>query len=269
MEHMREKFRFGMAFSFFAFWALSGCGGAARQTEMPHMTIAVASSLEAIASALLEEYSGISPQGAPIEIETIADKDIPAAFATGEISVVLQWQEPSAEEWSAQIGWTGIFFAVHPKNPVGNISSSQARAIYTGLLDRWEDVGGSSGEIHMLAFDTGTPWAMLFDGVVLTEGRLAGSAVIIPSADAMPAAIAADPEAVGYLPMGQKVTGVRILTVNAAAADYPALLSGAYPFRIPVFLIAREPVAADILSFAGWAQSVSGQTVLMELYSQE
>ncbi len=261
--------RRGIAFSFFAACALSACGSTAKRTEIPRATIAVASSLEDAASALLEEFSGTFPQGDPFEVETIPDKDISAAIQAGEVSAAIQWREPAAEGWSAQIGWTGILFAVHPDNPIGNISSSQARAIYSGLITRWEDVGGSSGEIHALAFGTESPWAALFDGVVLAGGRLTGSAMIIPSADAMPAAIAADPEAIGYLPMDQKVTGARILTIDAAAADYPGLLSGAYPFRIPIFLLAREPVSADILSFAGWAQSVSGQTVLMELQSQE
>lgn len=269
MKRLGGKFRCGVVLSFVAACALTGCGGAAKQTEMPHLTIAVASSLEGIASALMEEFSGVSPQGAPIEIETAADKDIPTAFKSGEISVALQWQEPAAGEWAARIGWTGIFFAVNPQNPVGNISSSQASAMYSGSLNRWEDAGGSAGEIHVLAFDAETPWAMLFDGIVLTEGRLTGSAIIIPSADAMPAAIAADPEAIGYLPMAHKAAGARILTIDATAADYPGLLSGAYPFRIPIFLTAREPVSPEILSFAGWAQSVSGQTVLMELQSQE
>lgn len=269
MKRLGGKFRCGLVLSFFSVCALPGCGGAAKQTEIPHLTIAAASSLEGIATALLEEFSAISPQGAPIEIETVADKDIPAAFKSGEISVVLQWQEPAGGEWAAQIGWTGIFFAVNPQNKVGNISASQVSGMYSGLLNRWEDAGGSAGEIHVLAFDTETPWAVLFDGIVLAEGRLTGGAIIIPSADAMPAAIAADLEAIGYMPMDQKAAGVRILTIDAAAADYPGLLSGAYPFRIPIFLTAREPVSADILSFAGWAQSVAGQTVLMELQSQE
>ncbi len=266
---MHDQFRRVVIFSFFAACALSGCREAAEPTENPRVTMAVASSLEAAASALMEGFSAVYPRGNPFRIETIPDKDISKAFTAGEISAAIQWQEPEAEEWSARIGWTGICFAVHPDNPVGNISSSQARAIYSGLISKWEDVGGSSGEIHVLAIDEASPWASLFNGLVLTGGRLTGGVKIIPSPETMPGAIAPDPEAIGYLPMTYKAPGVRILTIDAAAADYPGLLSGAYPFRIPVFLLAREPVAVDILSFTGWAQSVSGQTILMELQSQE
>ncbi|OGO09815.1 MAG: hypothetical protein A3K46_04770, partial [Chloroflexi bacterium RBG_13_60_9] len=187
----------------------------------------------------------------------------------GGISAALQWQEPPAGDWSALIGWTGIGFVVNPGNPVEKISAAQARAIFSGLIRQWEQAGGSSGEIHPFAYDSDSPWAALFEGVVLAGSRLTPGAVIVPSAEALPAAIAADPQSIGFLMLFHKTPGLRILNVDGAAADYPGLISGAYPFRIPIFLRAREPVPAEILSFAGWAQSVSGQAVLMQLQSRE
>jgi ABC-type phosphate transport system substrate-binding protein len=269
MIRLQDRCRQGIFFSFLAACALSGCREAGQPADIPRITIAVASALEPAATAMLEGFSASHPQGDTLTVETMADKDIPAAFEAGGISAVLQWQEPPAEEWSALIGWTGICFAVHPDNPVRNISSSQARAIYSGLINRWAEAGGSSGEIHAFAFPAESPWAALFEGVVQTGGRLSAGTMIIPSAEAMPAAVAGDPQSIGYMIMFYEAAGVRILTIDGVAADYPGLLSGAYPFRIPLFLRAREPVSAEILSFAGWAQSVSGQAVLMEIQSRE
>jgi ABC-type phosphate transport system substrate-binding protein len=269
MEPKVGKFRRGILFPFLAICVLSGCREAGEQPEIPRSTVAVAESLEPAASALLEGFSGISPQGKTFEFTAIAEEDITAAFEAGGFSAIIQWEEPPANEWSALIGWTGILLAVHPDNPVRNISTSQARTIYTGSLRRWEEAGGLSGEIHAYAYGVGSPWAALFEGVILTGGRLTAGAIIMPSSEAMTAAVAGDPQSIGYLMLYHKARGVRILTVDAVAADYPGLLSGAYTFRIPIFLRAREPVSADVLSFAGWAQSVSGQTVLMKLQSQE
>ncbi|MGB7537752.1 MAG: substrate-binding domain-containing protein [Anaerolineales bacterium] len=266
---MGNQFHHGIFFIFFTACVLSGCRGAGEQADIPHIPIAVASALEPAATALLKGFSGIQPQGGLLTVETMADKDITAAFAAGGISAAIQWQEPPAEEWSALIGWTGIIFAVHPDNPVRNLSAAQARAIFSGFTQMWEEAGGSSGEIHAFAFPAESPWAALFEGVVLTGGRLTTGAMIVPSVEAMPAAVAGDPQSIGYMMMLHASPGVRILTVDGVAADYPGLLSGAYPFRIPIFLRAREPVSADILTFAGWAQSVSGQAVLMELQSRE
>jgi ABC-type phosphate transport system substrate-binding protein len=269
MERLQEIFRREILFTIMAACAFSGCQGVGEQADIPRIPIAVAIALEPAATALLEGFSGIQPQGGLLTVETMADKDIPAAFEAGGISAVLQWQEPPAKEWSALIGWTGIIFAVHPDNPVRNLSAAQVRAIYSGLIQRWEEAGGSSGEIHAFAFPAENPWAALFDGVVLTGGRLTSGAMIIPSVDAMPAAVAGDPQSIGYMMMFNEAPGVRILSVDAVPADYPGLLSGAYPFRVPLFLRAREPVSAEILSFAGWAQSVSGQAALMKLQSRE
>ncbi|MBN2085002.1 MAG: hypothetical protein JW748_07225 [Anaerolineales bacterium] len=266
---MKDKFRRGLIISLFASCALSGCREASDPVDIPRLTIAAAASLAPAASALRTGFAGIHPQGDAFILEPMDDRVVPAAFDGGGISAVFQWQEPPAEDWSALIGWTGICFAVHPGNPVENISAVQARAIYTGLIRQWEEAGGSSGEIHAMAYESESPWAALFEGVVLAESRLTAGAMIAPSPEAVPAAIAADPQSIGFMMLFQDAPGVRILTVDGASADYPGLLSGAYPFRIPIFLRAREPVAAEILSFAGWAQSVSGQAILMQLQSRE
>jgi phosphate transport system substrate-binding protein len=269
MNPSNEKILCGIIFLFFAACALSGCRGAEEPAGPPPIAIAVANSLEPAASACLDAFSGLHAQGVPLAAKTLPDTDIATALEDSGISAVIQWQEPPAEEWSALIGWTGISIAVNPDNPVKNISSAQARAIASGLITRWEDAGGSPGVIHVLAYDAESAWAVLFEGVVLAGSRLSSDARIVPSAEAMPAAVNADPQAIGFMMMFQKAAGARILTVDSITADYSGLISGAYPFRIPIFLRAREPVSAEILSFAGWAQSVSGQAVLMTLQSRE
>jgi len=269
MDVLNDKFLRGLCLSLLAACALYGCREAVEPADIPRITMAVPDTLTPVAAALLGGFSGIQPQGDSIAIETMADKDIPAALDAGGVSAVLQWQEPPAGDWSALIGWAGIGFVVHPGNPVENISAAQARAIFSGLIRRWEDVGGPPGEIHAFAYEPASPWAALFEGVVLAGSRLTAGAVIVPSAEALPPAIAADPLSIGFLMLFHETGGVRVLTVDGAAADYPGLIAGAYPFRIPIFLRAQEPVPAEILSLAGWAQSVPGQAVLMQLQSRE
>ena len=238
-------------------------------SEAPAFTLLVAASLETPASALVEAYNKNLPPDGRIAIRPITEAEISENLATGDASAVLQWREPSAEEWSALLGWTGISLIVHPDNPLQGISSAEARGIFSGRMKRWEDVGGSAGEIHPFVVDPGNPLAGLFENFVLSEGRLAAGAMIVPSLDGMPAAIAGDAQSIGYLLMFDPAPGVKILAVDSVHPDYPGLIAGAYPFRIPLYLRAQAPVAAEILAFAGWAQSVSGQAVLLQLHSRE
>jgi hypothetical protein len=250
-------------------FALSGCGQGEGSMEIPRITIAASPPLESIAADLADAYSRIHPQQAPIRIKTVADEDIPAVRSNGEASAAIQWMEPPAEDWSALLGWTGIGFAVSPANPMHNISAEQARRIFQGRIEDWTQAGGSRGEIHPLAYERDNPLEVLFEDIVLADGRLGSSAEVVPGAEVMPSAIAADPLAIGFLLLNWKAPGVRILSIDGATADYAGLLSGKYPFRIPIFLDAGEGADPDILAFAGWAQSVSGQSVLMDLHARE
>jgi ABC-type phosphate transport system substrate-binding protein len=246
-----------------------GCESAPKGSDTPAVTLLVTASLETPAAALVEAFNKNLPPDGQIAVRTVTEGELSGNLAIGDASAVLQWQEPHAEDWSARLGWTGISLVVHPENPLQGISSAEARGIFSGRMERWEDVGGSPGGIHPFVVDPGDPMAGLFEHVVLSEGRLAAGAMIVPSLDGMPAAIVRDAQSIGYLMMFDPATGVKILAVDSIKPDYPELLTGAYPFRIPIFLRAQEPVAAEILAFAGWAQSVSGQAVLLQLHSRE
>jgi hypothetical protein len=246
-----------------------GCESAPKGSDTPAFSLLVAASLETPAAALVAAFNKNLPPEAQIAVRVVAEGDLPGSLASGDASAVFQWQEPPAEDWSARLGWTGISLVVHPDNPIQDISSTEAREIFSGRLERWEDVGGPSGGIHPFVMDQGNPMAGLFEQVVLMEDRLAAGAMMVPSLDGMPSAIARDAQSIGYLLMFDPAPGVKILSVDSIHPDYPGLLAGAYPFRIPLYLRAQEPVAPEILSFAGWAQSVSGQAVLMQLNSRE
>ena len=246
-----------------------GCGSTPKGSDTPALTLLVSASLEKPASALVEAYNKNIPSDGRIAVRPVSEEEISGNLATGDASAVIQWREPPAENWSALLGWTGISLAVHPDNPIQGISSAEASGIFSGRMERWEDVGGSSGEIHPFVVDPGNPLAGLFENFVLSEGRFAPGAMIVPSLDGMTAAIAGDPQSIGYLLMFDPAPGVKILAVDSIHPDYPGLIAGAYPFRIPLYLRAQEPVAAEILAFAGWTQSVSGQAVLLQLHSKE
>jgi ABC-type phosphate transport system substrate-binding protein len=256
----------------FAAWITGlccGCQSAAKGSQDPAFTLLVTAAMEPPASALVDAFNKNIPPEGQIAVRTVTEEEISGILTSGDASAVLQWQEPPAENWSALLGWTGISLAVNPGNPIMNVSSADARGIFSGQMERWEDIGGPPGEIHAFMLDVENPLAGLFETVVLKGGRPAAGAMILPSPDAVPAAIALDALSIGYLMMFHPAPGVKILTVDSIPPGYPGLLTGTYPFRIPLYLRAQEPVAAEILAFAGWAQSVSGQAVLLQLASRE
>ncbi len=264
MDRISGKSLHGIFLSFLIIGALSSCRQSGGQAETPHLTIAAALSLERIATIMVDKFNKINPQGTPLAVEIVPDGDMQMPLDPSQASAVIQWKEPPPGNWSALIGWSGILFAVHPDNPVENLSSTQAQKIYLGSIDRWEEIGGLSGDIHALAYGSEMGLEQMFTGIVLKGSRLTPGALIVPSFEEMSAAISGDMQSIGFMLAFQTATGIRILTIDSITADYPNVLSGRYPFRIPLYLVAEEKVPAEILQFAGWIQSVAGQTILME-----
>jgi phosphate transport system substrate-binding protein len=247
--------------------ATSGCrpedGGPTGEV----LRLAAPHELASVAGPLSEEFNRLLPQETRLEVHTVPGADIRTEHE--DAAAVMDWREPPDGRFSARVGWIGLLIVVHPDNPLGGISADDVRAVFSGRIDRWEDVGGPAGAITAVTYGAYTGWGELFAAVVLGPNRLAGDAVIAPSPGELRAAMREDPQAIGWTTGCEGGEGLKILPVDGTAATYPNLLSGVYPFRIPIFIDADDPPAEEIEQFAGWLQSVPGQTALMQLQSEE
>jgi ABC-type phosphate transport system substrate-binding protein len=225
--------------------------------------------METLARGLWDSFSGAYPLETPLRITVMPADEIQTDLKDGRVSAAMQWNPPAADDWSAAIGWTGIVIVVNPQNTVDNLARDQARDIFLGLINRWETVGGAAGDIHLLGYEPDQDLTILFQGLVLDSNRMAGGFQTVPAPYAMRTEIRKDANSIGYLPGFDLSTEVRPLTVDHATADYPNLISAKYPLRVPVYLVSLDPAPAAVLRFAGWAQSVAGQSVFMALHSGE
>jgi phosphate transport system substrate-binding protein len=225
--------------------------------------------METLARGLFEGFQLAYPLDTSLQIAVTSTDAIRSDLNQGRISAAVQWDPPAPEDWSAAIGWTGIVIIVNPKNTVENLSRDQARGIFLGLINRWEAVGGPAGDIHCLAYPRNQELENLFQGIVLHSDRTAVGFQSAPAPYAMIEEIRKDDFSIGYLPGFDFSREVRPLTVDQVTAEYANLLTAKYPFRVAVYLVAKDPVPAAVLRFAGWAQSVAGQSVLLTMHSWE
>jgi ABC-type phosphate transport system substrate-binding protein len=248
---------------------LCGCQAAERKVDTPTLYLGVSPSLETMARGLVEAYRLASPQEPTFQITVSSSQELRSDLDQARVSAVLEWDPPALDDWAAALGWTGIVFVVNPQNTVDNLSRDQARDIFLGLTDDWGDVGGSSGDIHCLAYAPDQEMADLFQGVVLNSDRTANGFQAVPAPYAMRDAVGKDKNSIGFL-LGFDISReIRPLTIDHTTAEYPNLLSSKYPFRVPVYLISKKNGPADISQFAGWTQSVAGQSVFLSLQPWE
>ncbi len=248
---------------------LSGCRAAVHTPEARPLLLGVSPSMETLARGLIDAYHATYPLETPFQTTAASADEIQTALDQNQVSAALQWDIPGSKDWAAAVGWTGIVIAVNVQNEVSNFTPDQARNIFLGLTDRWESVGGAPGDIHRLTYEPDQDIGNLFQDVVLHQEEMAGTSLVVPAPYAMIGELQKDKYSIGYLPGFELSRAVRPVTIDHVTADYPNLISSKYPFRVPVFLISRNPVPPEVSRFAGWAQSASGQVVFLTLQSWE
>jgi phosphate transport system substrate-binding protein len=151
---------------------------------------------------------------------------------------------------STTLGYGAIVVAVHPSNPVGNLSMRQLRNIFTGHIHNWKDLGGRNAPIKVLI---GPPsggitdtWKRLILGA---DETYTPAGMVMSNADRIEQ-IAKEPLAITFLTLGtENNSHLKILTVNGVNATASTVRSGRYPLRAPLMLVTTQTPSAAARAF--------------------
>lgn len=170
---------------------------------------------------------------------------------------------PSAEH---VIGLDGIAVIVNAANPLSSLSVSQLQQIFTGRITSWSPLGGSPHRIHALARDAKSGTFDTFSALVLDGSALVGSARRFEDSARLSSAVAADPDAIGFigLPYVAQAKALRISSGGSALAPTPLTVGReSYPLTRRLFLYtAATPGNPLVGRFVSFVQSDAGQTIV-------
>lgn len=130
-----------------------------------------------------------------------------------------------------KVALDALCVVVHPNNPVKELSVAQVKAIMTGAVNDWSQVGGTPGAIVLYSRESSSGTYAFMKEHIMGNADYAATAQTLPGTAAIKSAIARDPKAVGY--GGAAYFGgkkdVKILGIKAtkdAAAVYPVKADG-------------------------------------------
>ncbi|WP_043199049.1 substrate-binding domain-containing protein [Pseudomonas putida] len=168
------------------------------------------------------------------------------------------------------IGLDGVAVIVHPDNPLPRLNTEQLAHIFSGKIQRWEQLGIPGGAIHLYARDDRSGTFETFKALVLEPQRdeLSAKARRFESSDELASQVATDRQAIGFSSLAA-VHGAKVLAI--AEGDAPAMLperalvaSEDYPLsrRLYFYLPANPKPQARAL--ADFAQSPAGQAIVAQ-----
>jgi len=168
-------------------------------------------------------------------------------------------------------GLDGLAVVVHPQNPVDALSLEEIKAIFTGAVTNWREVGGEDLPIILMSRETASGTYVYFREQVLDNEEFAPHTLLLTSSHHVIEGVAASRGAIGYVGLGYLSDRVKAVAVAAEPGAEPvppteeAVKSGRYPVVRPLFLYAVENPKALAREFLQWTISPEGQAAVADV----
>lgn len=133
------------------------------------------------------------------------------------------------------IAFDGIAVIVNPSNPVSDLTVEQLRAIFSGEITNWRELGGENRGIDLVNRDEASGTREAFKKAVMTDdARFDPSAVVLPGTGQVRDVVSRSKGAVGYISVGFveprfASRRVKALSVNGVVPTEETVTTQEYP----------------------------------------
>ena len=257
----------------------SACGAATAPPRDPlagEYVAAVSESAVPIAQRLTAAFAAQHP-GMSWTVKDVGSAATLALLGSGDADVGFLSREITVDDGKVVqalgIGYIAQVLIVHPSNPITALSRDQLRAIFSGAITDWREVGGTPGLILVLLRAESSPTRTALDPVLRASGAVYRSdAITVPNAEAMVNAVAVAPRAIGMVSaphLGGVANAPRPIAIDGVAPTKPNVAGGTYAHRRPITLVLRmntSLVRPGAKLFRDWVHSEEGQRLLREIF---
>ena len=164
----------------------------------------------------------------------------------------------------------GLSVYVNESNPLTELTMAQLKAIFTGKVTSWKDVGGPDANIIPYSRENSSGTYVFFKEHVLENADYTPRAQNMPGTAAVVNAVAKEKFAIGYGGAAYS-KGIKVLKIKKDAAtpgispSDATIKDGTYPLSRPLFFYTRTKPSADIKAFTDWVLSKDGQAIVVKV----
>ena len=158
----------------------------------------------------------------------------------------------------------GLSVYVHESNPLTELSLEQLKAIFTGKVTSWKEVGGPDAKIIPYSRENSSGTYVFFKEHVLANADYSPRAQAMPGTAAVVNAVSKEKFGIGYGGAAYS-KGIKVLKIkkdDKAAGIAPndaTIKDGSYPLSRPLFFYTRTNPSAEIKAFTDWVLGAEGQ----------
>ncbi len=190
----------------------------------------------------------VSGLGSSAGIETVA-------AGSSDIGTSSRELKPAEEQLGLHdtpIAFDAIAVIVHPDNPIGEMTTDEVRAIFSGEIENWSELGGRDREIGLVNRDEASGTREAFRNIVMGDIPFDRTAAVLPGTGQVRSVVSNAPGAIGYISLGFVNDEVKAVTIDGVMPTAEAVVTGEYPVqRLLHFFTAGPPtgLAKEYIDF--------------------
>lgn len=237
------------------------------------LTMSGATSLQLLAGDLVQAYNSQHPgnrldlriagggSGAGIADAAIGSVDV------GNSSRGLKPVEIACGLVATTIARDAVAVVVNPVNPVGNLTTRQVAGIYKGVITNWSQVGGLNAPINVNSYTAADDTLDYFiEYFFAGSGKVVATASQWDSGHRLRQAVAADPNAIGFLSLAYLDRSLKALSLDGQEASLAAARAGQYKAVRNFIMVTKGQPAGPAKVFIDWVLSPAGQKIALKDY---
>lgn len=244
---------------------IAGLALSATGADESKIDIVGSTSVQPVAEKLVEAYEQSHPDvkinvqggGSSVGIKSAEEGSADIGMSSKELD-----EKSNLKEY--ELGKDGIVIAVNPDNSVSDLSNDQLKAIFSGEITNWKEVGGKDAPINVVTREEGSGTLDAFEGIVMGDSKIKDGAVVQSSTEAVKQSVAQNPNAIGFVSFAHMSDDVKALDINGVAPTSEAIADGTYELQRPFLFLTNGEPTGDVKEFIDWVLSKEGTKILEE-----
>ena len=240
-----------------------------RRTSRKPLLIAGTHAMFELNQSLSEAFKK-THQNIDVVLESGASVSALIALKRGSLDVAVMGRDLKTSEDESGlrnylVARNGVAIAVGPGIPLSNLLSHQVRAMLSGQVRNWSQVGGPNAPVRVISRTRGSVAREFVEGFMLEGADITAAAIECDSARRLSQMVASTPHAIGFISIKDKLTAVPMgyVNVDGVEASRETMLSQRYPYTQSLYLVTlsdQQQTTAKL--FVDFVRSAAGQALV-------
>lgn len=243
---------------------------AAEETASDSISVAGSTTVQPLAELFAEAFMADNPGvtidvqggGSSVGVKAAGQDTSDIGMASREI------KDSELEEFTDLVIHTiardGIALVVNADVSVDNISLEDARAIFTGEISNWSEVGGTDEPIIVVSREEGSGTRGAFEEMVMDEALISENAILQPSNGSVRTTVSTTPASIGYISFGYLDNTTKPVMIAGVAPTEKNAANGSYSVVRPLNMLTNGEPEGVIADFFEFIFSEAGQAIVAD-----